>query len=136
MTKDEIQNSTMFRVMTKALKQKFPWVESLEIVEEDVDKYDTIYPMIVHVDLLKLQEESLSPLEEYIRSGYYFRSSPEGYATSLMMYIDDIQEGREMDDALEDQIIKINNSPAVSEFKLPKKLYKSMYNAKPIPKVD
>ena len=133
MTKDQIQNSTMFKVMSKALKQKFPWIESIEVIEQDIDKYETLYPMIIHVDLLKLEEVSQMDLANYVKSNYYFRYSPEGYSSSLMMYLQDNADARAMDDELEAQIEKINNSPAVREFRLPKKLRASMYNAKPLP---
>jgi hypothetical protein len=119
LTYDEVLNSYEFKLTEKILKREFPWIEKIDIREDELTKYKMLF-LDIYIDPYELAEEKEWKIKWYqvrdIRRG---ESVKQAYISIL--YDISHEEGKELTEEIEDILSQVKKSPAVPiDLKLPK----------------
>lgn len=137
MTKEQIEQSPMFRIVRKALMTKHPWIKGTELDDDfDPNKYDTLYFMDVIIDAEELAETygaTLAPYYHPIMLKRFGLLNTKGEKN--MVYISLFFDDNESVDKIKDVESEINsfvrqtqkNKAIPTEYRLPKDLAVSSY---------
>ena len=125
-TKAEVESSPIFKIVKKAIMRKYPWIKDLYVGdEEDISRYNSMLFLDMDIDALKMVEEYEMTPEFWITNpswGFRNRPSYDSVYLTTMVNKDDYQEARDLQDEVESEMRRIQNSDAIpSEYKINKR---------------
>lgn len=118
MTKEEFNNSWVFKTGRKLLMKKFPWVTDV-IASRDPDQYDSVIFVDLKIDVIKFLEDTGFELENWARNGMIRGHLTEATAICVFTTLECSDErGKEIEREIEAQLNKGRTVKAVpSEIK-------------------
>jgi hypothetical protein len=119
LTYDEVVNSYEFKLTEKILKREFPWIEKIDIREDELTKYKMLF-LDIYIDPYKLAEEKEWKIKWYnVRDIHRGSVAKSPYLSTLFDIFH--EEGKELTEEIEDILSQVKKSPAVPiDLKLPK----------------
>jgi hypothetical protein len=119
MTPEQLRNNYQYKVVRRAIMEKFPWITDIMFDENDLNQYYTIFLDFV-VDPDKVKELTDLSFARYVANridkGYYYKA----LYPSLLFDLSYEQGKNTITDPMEDLMVKIHDSPALpDELKLP-----------------
>jgi len=125
MTPEQLRNNYQYKVVRRAIMEKFPWITDIMFDENDLNQYYTIFLDFV-VDPDKVKELTDLSFARYVANrideGYYYKALYPSLLFDLSY-----EQGRDaIIKPIEDLMDEIHKSPALpDELKLPgKRLFK------------
>ena len=139
-TKAEVESSPIFKIVKKAIMRKYPWIKDLYVGdEEDISRYNSMLFLDMDIDALQMAEQHGMTPEFWITNpswGFRNRPSYDSVYLTTMVNKDDYQEARDLQDEVESEMRRIQNSDAIpSEYKINKRFgvsaFKHFYPPQP-----
>jgi hypothetical protein len=121
MTIDRLYNNYEFKVLRRVLMRKFPWIKSVYVNEDELEKYEVIF-LYFEIDPEEVAEAYGFELVDYIRKRW---ERPEEYETPFLSLLSSDFPLEEYNSRVADEIKKVikevHDSPALpEELKIPR----------------
>lgn len=120
LTPEQIKNTLEFKAVTKALKQKLPFITKVVLDKADVNRYDTLIFLKAYVNPYELAEYFDSELEGFVK--YRLNKNRPFYTAYISTFLKDKspKDFEDFEEDLNDLFKQIHQSPALpADTKLP-----------------
>ena len=125
-TKEEVENSPMFKIIKKATMRKYPWIKDMYIKsDEDVKKYSSMLFIDIDIDAQDLIDQYGWTLEPWVTPDMQRRAFGKNHTDSVYLSVmftkDGSQEAIDLQNEVEADMKRIQRSDAIpSDIKIDK----------------
>jgi hypothetical protein len=127
-TKEEVENSPMFKIIKKATMRKYPWIKDIYAGdEEDMKKYSSMLFLDADIDAQQLADEKGWTMEQWASPDKQRRAYNRDHFNTVYLSVlftkPSDEEARELQNDIDDEMKRIQKSDAIpSDIKINKTL--------------